>query len=313
MHPNKTKFAFCGYYSPGDIDNAEQKIMIYNAHTYELEHTKNWDHASIRNVFFSPLDDTIAIVEVSNPDVSLYNYKTNEAVIITIPEAAIEHQQEYEPIVCFDPTQQLLILAWNHVYIYNLTTAQKKSTGHSNSCHSFFEYSSNGLFCVKGTRYTVVLDKKIDNQPLPFFRDRTVISKHNQTSSFCQVAIHPNNTIFMTLSRATDHILTSHYFLEYRDSETSDPITTMSIALKGYQEDSSLSVSPHGKKLLITTDNECIELEVPFEVLYKGITKETFPYLLFLLKNYTSHCNDVEIPQDINHFIAKMLLETCKR
>lgn len=38
-----------------------------------------------------------------------------------------------------------------------------------------------------------------------------------------------------------------------------------------------------------------------------------FLYLLFLLKNYTSQCDAIEMPQDVNHIIGSFLLEFYKR
>ena len=74
-----------------------------------------------------------------------------------------------------------------------------------------------------------------------------------------------------------------------------------------------LSFSPSGKKLFVNIGDTCAELEVPFEVIYQNDTKEKFPFILFLLKNYSSHWDDIEIPQDVNNFISKILLEVHKR
>jgi hypothetical protein len=101
--------------------------------------------------------------------------------------------------------------------------------------------------------------------------------------------------------------------LQYWDIQTSQLITRTILA--DFVDDFfyDLSFSPNKTKAIIIFGETCKILPVPLEVIYKNITKETFLYLFFLLKNYTSQCDGIEMPQDVNLLIAQILLETHKR
>jgi hypothetical protein len=101
--------------------------------------------------------------------------------------------------------------------------------------------------------------------------------------------------------------------LQYWDINTNRCIATQNVRFIPRDYRSPISFCPSGAKLLIVMNNMCLEFKVPFKVLYKEMTKKRFSYLLLLLKNYTRSCADIEMPQELNLCIAKILLKLYKR
>jgi hypothetical protein len=316
VHPNKTKFALAAYHYPSDDKqrplDAQQKITIYDTRTYNIEHTIDCNFmASITSMLFSPLDDTIAACgEIKIP---LFNYKTNTVTIIDVPEAIRESQggtDNHNPIISFHPTQPLMTLAWRNVYFHNLETSERTKNDGTFNYYDFCEYSSDGSFIAMGLRNSEIIIKKSNQKS-----NQRIIS-NDLDDMFLSTIIHPNNKILITLSRPYFHTSPSPYTLKYWNVDTNGLIATTD--LSDYTVDTpywklSPSFSPSGKKLIVVLNDKCIELPVPFNVIYKNITKKEFLYLLFLLKNYTSQCDDIEMPQDINILLAQTLLDLYKR
>ncbi len=294
VHPNRTKFAFSGYY--GARDNEQQKITIYNAKTYEIEHTINCDGATINSLLFSPSDDTIAANEYGVV-VTLYNYKTNKTTIIDIKEAARE-RGDSEPIFSFHPTQPLICLAWKNIYIHNLETSTTIQKTGSRYYQHFCTYSPDGSFIARGSNTKIIIMKP-DQNP------HTSIAQQNKNHSFFDISIHPNNKILITLSNPGG-------FLNYWDVSTFQHITTMIPICSINSWAPSLSFSPNGTKLLLVLDGKCMVLEVPFDALYQPSTKEKAILAHWLLKNYQIDQHNI-LPDEIARLIMYTLLETCKR
>ncbi len=295
VHPNRTKFAFSGYY--GARDNEQQKITIYNTKTYEIEHTINCDGATINSLLFSPSDDTIAANEYGVV-VTLYNYKTNKTTIIDIKEAARE-RGDYEPIFSFHPTQPLICLAWKNIYIHNLKTSETTAKYGGSAYHSFCEHSPDGSFIAEGTNSKIIIMKH--NQ------DTGIIDviKQDFVSYFDKIAFHPNNKILITLSNPGG-------FLNYWDVSTFQHITTMIPICSINSWAPSLSFSPNGTKLLLVLDGKCMVLEVPFDVLYRPSAKQKALFAYWLLKNYRIDQHNILL-DEIAQLIMYTLLETYKR
>ncbi len=157
VHPNKTKFAFSAHYPP---DN-KQKITIYDTKTCTVEHTINWDGATLESLLFSPLDDTIATVIFNSVNAKFYNYKTNKTTITDIEEAARRIKQ---------------------------TIPNRPAS------HSFCEHSPNGSFIARGTGSQIIITK-------PNQDTYTIdVPKIYNTSCFNKIAFHPNSKILITLS-----------------------------------------------------------------------------------------------------------------
>lgn len=108
VHPNRTLFAHSAHYSP----HAHQKIIIYDATTYEPKHTIPHDNASVISLHFSPLDNTIAVSPGDRANPMLINYETETQEIINIKEADREKEDSaiHYPIIAFHPKRPLLNL-----------------------------------------------------------------------------------------------------------------------------------------------------------------------------------------------------------
>jgi WD40 repeat protein len=306
VHPNKTKFALAAYHYPtpnSAINDARQKIIIYNAQTYAIEHAMDWDnYATVGSMRFSPLSDLLAICEYGGVNVILYNYTTHTTTTIKVPEAAREHLEGYDnhsPIFAFHPTQPLILLAWQTVYVHDLTTSTQKKVANAPNYLEWCEYIPNGSSIVAGTHKKISIMKP---RNVPHF---TVTLDWNTTESFSGMAIHPNNKIIAILKKQYNN-----YILDYWNINKRQWVAGDKIVLEGYYP--SLSFSPCGTVLLLIMKNMLVQLEVPFNVIYKNNTKEIFPYLLFLINNLNSQSNG-EIPQEVNRLLATTLLETYKQ
>jgi WD40 repeat protein len=319
VHPNKTKFALAAYHRPPNItheNNIEcpQQITIYNAQTYEIEHTIEWDLDSyIAFMRFSPLNDTLAICEGAHFDVSMYNYKTNTNSIIHIPEAATEYIGRNMPLISFHPTQALICLAWNTVYIHDLEKPTTKTMAIAHSLHPYTwcEYSPDGSRFATVTRNDKI--NIIKPAPMPYWeleKEQYESYHYIDNPDTIGMTMHPHGKVLMVLLKPNFHRSQGFYTLEYWDINTFEHITTQLLSAHVLNRQIPC-FSPSGSKLLILKDNAYFELKVPFKVLYKDIRKKTLLYLLFALKNYAH--DGTTIPHELTQLIAKTVHETYKR
>jgi hypothetical protein len=184
---------------------------------------------------------------------------------------------------------------------------QEYISNYYNFCASSCKFTNDRPVIVSGSKHKIYFGKP--NQ-IPHLTLTT--KQHRNTSYFSGMQTHPNNKILIIITTIWDDILMYNYILEYWCMDTFKLITTTKLPLNSDNQMPSPRFSPSGRKLLVIRDSVYVELEVPFEVIYKNITKKEFPYLLFLLKNYTSQCDDIEIPQDINVLLAHTLLDLYK-
>ena len=84
-------------------------------------------------------------------------------------------------------------------------------------------------------------------------------------------------------------------------------MNSLSDTNKSLHASSSLSFSPNGTKLLIVLYGKCIIVPVPFEVLYKNITKEKSIATYYVLQEYL-YDNKNSLAKDIRHLIMQYLL-----
>lgn len=303
VHPDRIKFALSDY----SVKDGQQKIRIYDSQTYAIEHTINWnDHTYIKSIAFNKLDE-IAVTKQRSPEVTLCNYKTNKTTYINIPGAVTEHKRICDPHIALHPTQPISYVTWRNVYIHNFETSKTQKIDSILTWHYVCQYSTDGNYVVRGSYDKIVVDTENDNI------HSQVMPREPHNNVFCNIAIHPNSKVFITLleSSRDSH---KNYTLKYHTINDLGCITAMDLPFYTTSSDQTvLSFSPSGKKLFVNIGDTCAELEVPFEVIYQNDTKEKFPFILFLLKNYSSHWDDIEIPQDVNNFISKILLEVHKR
>jgi WD40 repeat protein len=303
VHPNRTKFAFSYYCKPYD----GQKIIIYNAQTYEPEKILDWNGGTINSLHFSPLNKTIALGGCNLNGPVMFNYETNDSTIIDIKRAQPEKEDDtggkHYPTISFHPTQPLMCLAWKNIYTLNLTTSESTKLLWE-KYHNFCEYSPDGSCIARGKLDTIIISDAIiisDLLSRKFNRSKTLTTITDQQSYFSTIAIHPNNKILVT-------VLEPKGILQYWDIKKSKLITaTTSLPLPdNYWGDASLSFSPNGKKLLMIIFEKCAVLEVPFEALYEDVTKDHCIFALWALQHY--RYDDEPLLQDIQHGLIKYLL-----
>jgi WD40 repeat protein len=317
VHPNRTKFAVVAYHYPLYTPDLIQTIIVYNAKTYDIEHTIKWKNIigdnSISSLYFNPLDDNFAVCIPGKEKVVLYNYKTNKFTFINVPEAAQEHQQLYAPIFSFHPTQTQACLGWKTLYTHDLKTCTNKKIAQLNNDYKFCKHAPDGTSMAIGTNWKIYA-KKSDQEPYLIVRHEKPTSwdRNNPYTTFCAIAIHPNSKVLMTASETNNRTSESYYILEYWDINTGEHIAARDLFLETKGCGIQICFSPSGTKLLITTIPKCFEVAVPFKAIYQNSTKKTLPYLLFFLKHY-AHDDGIAIPQELTQLLATTVLEAHKR
>lgn len=307
VHPNRTHFALSHHY-----DGCNQKIIIYNTKTYEPENTFDWHGATIMPLHFSPLDKTIVLGRGNHANPVILNYETKDTTIIDIKEAQREKEDTdiHYPAISLHPTEPFMCLAWENIYIINLKTLKTKKldgTKVSNVYHDFCEYTPDGLFIVRGTTraINIINLNSLTNQGL--MGTGTECRKQYLTGKKCfsNIAIHPNSKILLTLSRSSG---SESNILHYWKIHPCKLISTIAApSASRICRAISLSFSSNGAKLLLVLNGECSELAVPFDALYKDLTKENCVFAYWMLKNYLHEGKP--LPHDIPLFFINNLLE----
>lgn len=298
VHPNGKKIAVSSYHLP----QYDQKLTVYtDAPNSSSKKTILSCPFTIKTLQFNPLDDTIAINSSDATDVTIYNYQTNNCYNIAIQKTHSIKNSLYDqqkPIITFHPTKPFLCLAWEKLYIHDLTSATTKIKAHGSLCyHKFCQYSPDGSFIIRGTGTEIILTKPSHKS------HKSVAVIQNRENYFDNIAIHPQNNVLLTLSKPDGT-------LRYWDTNTSKQIIAMnslSDTNKSLHASSSLSFSPNGTKLLIVLYGKCIIVPVPFEVLYKNITKEKSIATYYVLQEYL-YDNKNSLAKDIRHLIMQYLL-----
>jgi hypothetical protein len=332
IHPNKKLFALC-YNSPNIYKNS---VSIYDIEKNDFI----WSQIIDRNDFlwpqitdrkiefatFSPHDTTIFLIlpnyYIGGHAIRKYNYAMNN----NSRHENIDLQYNIRlPIITFNPTQNemcaihaTLAVTFHEPDVVTTVEPKIKTEGSDYKYKEFCQYSPNGSYIAMGQQNKIYIverntisEKPIIDKTTPYL---TIFS------GWIDKILFYSNSVLAALSTHTTHTIVTpntpklneyHNTLYYWDIHTKQLIHIDELLDISKKYD--FSFSPDKTKVIIALTDKCIELPVPFNVIYKNITKKEFLYLLFLLKNYTSQCDDIEMPQDINILLAQTLLDLYKR
>lgn len=300
VHPHKTKIAIF-YHS-----DRHPEIAIYDTQTYAKERSKKIQEASISTASFNPCDTTIITCASHSTYMNLYNYKTDEIIGYDIENQNENLHDMSDTTAKFHPTDPLICIARNNVYIVDTRTRARTEKFHLHTPHAwpYYKhvlpvYSPDGFYIAIHTGNNVFITDSYSNKLDHLTED------FNHTSLSEPLLFHPNSSVLA--------IVTLKNNLQYWDVGKKELIheTALESDKNGYKL-SYLSFSPSGTKLMFTRCGKCIILPVPFKVLFECDTKEQLLYLLFLLKNI-DHNRTERLPQDIIEFLMNKLFEALKR
>jgi hypothetical protein len=291
LHPNRTKMAF--FYHTQDSEYP--KIAIYNLETGKREWSKKYNLGTIVEATFSHLDDLIALSGGGSTKIHIYNYKTlNEPTIFDIKNRYEETGTD--TYLAFHPTnRQELYVGRKNLYQINFTTNQCKEI--SRACGLKYAFNSENQLVAKYNDKSIY----IFNPAKEFNKIKINFLMNSPNNYIKEIAFHPNNAVLA--------ISDSHNCISFWDIATKEIICqTSPLDKRQYLNSSYLSFSLNGKNLLWTDYNasygKCITIPVPFEVIYKDITKEQGIFLYFFLKNYI-HKRE-PLPKDILYLIMHL-------
>jgi len=297
VHPNKKIFALATCSPPYFM----HEITFYNSQTNNPEHTIKCNSSILKSLEFSPFNDIVAISLNKHDHVTIYNYKKSTHYAINFKKEDNEvhsYRHPKSPLVSFHPTQPLMCLALNNLYVHNLQSAT--TTVIPNSLlqeNNFCEYSPNGFFIVRGTKYKIVVTYPDSNT------HKILITEKNKNNSFNKIAIHPNNKILLTLSQPNGT-------LRCWNIESNELLSEMNILPNDNNDESpfsSLSLSPNGIELLLILREKCITIPMPFAALFKGISKDNSIFAYLALQHLT---NNSTLPKEIIAHLIKNILVT---
>ncbi|HLW72490.1 MAG TPA: WD40 repeat domain-containing protein [Candidatus Babeliales bacterium] len=285
-------------------------VTLYNIKTgTNIDHINNhfYPHPII-STSFSPLTKNIIIryeyqneiIDYDYANKTSYSWQHTHNTTMGPPKITFHPTQPY---ICFGhgctPNSHIDIFDYKaqHKNPYN-KTVQKLHTEHINFC----EWSPNGSFFAHGNQYNV----NVIQDPLDWYMHITKLSIEKDDEQFVKIKFHPNSFFIATLS-SPNHIVC------YWDVTTYEPMSCLSLlfadTICSAPKNSDLAFSDDGKKLIVTLNNKCVILPVPFELIYQPEAKELLPYFLFILKNY----QQMRLPQDIIRELIYTVLETFKR
>ena len=127
--------------------------------------------------------------------------------------------------------------------------------------------------------------------------------------NFIRMIFYPRGLV-LAVSSMLIYSKKSKHFIRYLDLKTRKFICRTEQL--GFTWDHDFSFSPNGEELIIAFEESGRTYPVPFEVRYENETKEKFPYLLFLLKNYVAQ-HEQRVPDDITRYLGLIFFETFKR
>lgn len=196
-----------------------------------------------------------------------------------------------------------MCLAWKNLYIFNLETSETTKIDcnlQQQQYHSFCEYSPDGFFIARGTKEKIIITN------LNPFKDTMLVSEPYQTTSgnsLANIAIHPNSKILITFSKPAQ-------FLRYWNIKTSQLVNATIVPSEPsrYYTKPSLSICPTGRKLLLTLNEECLEIAIPFEAQYENFAKDTGIFAHLALQHYLYDGTN-KLPMDIRHLLINTLLK----
>lgn len=352
IHPNKKLFAL-SHHNSIDIYNTETDSFIESpsmkTETVHYPMNPNWTFRNYYNrikcAAFSPHDTTIVITQAvfrNDGDykkeyiplcypITEYNYRTDEA-----SNYDYKFYNICSPIITFNPIQKEICIKHVTDVLFKQDLMSPLAPAPKGFCaerysYSYCQYSPDGSrFALGDSSQIKTIDTESYLSPnntnknfdtIPAIIKETIQNKSAEDhNAFRNIQFYSNSVLATLLDRFcitqlpdnnTSFRHRQNTILCYWDIHTKKLIHTSEPLDISEQYD--LSFSPDKSKVVIALKNSCIILPVPFKVTYAHITKKRFSYLLFLLKNYTSQCDTIEIPEDINLLIANMLLETYKR
>jgi hypothetical protein len=283
VHPDKTKFALAAYH-PSPNNNPlmleRQKITIYNAQTHQIESivTTDQDAPTIIKMLFSKVEnDTIAAYQYYSNNIKLYNYKTETTTTVTDPRI-------------------------------------------DNFC-TLYEYSPDESYIIMGDQRKITC-QKLNQDPHATITPPIQPTVHGgyRSYQFDQITMHPNRNVVMILSKPAFPTGDTFDILQYYDSNTLELITTKNLSIGTYNKNCTdntfVSSSPNGTKLLIGINGTYAELKVSSKVFYKDVPKKTLIYFLCALNSINLPFNGfdgIEIPQDVTQLIKQTVYELYKR
>jgi len=324
IHPNRKKFAL----------THKNTVNVYDTENHIITWSKTIGNENnfITSATFSPHDATIFLVHHSYDGyhkIKKYNYEHDNIKNKSPNYTTL-------PFIAFNPIQKEMCV--HHrvkglISFYEpdiVISPDEKGTIDFYTCQQNCQYSPDGSYIVakQGNYKIYIINLQGIIKPFKMYieddieytrdlhKDNVTCIKHFMfNSENIEAMLFHSNSVLATL--VTEEIrkelnIFHRSILHYWDIQTQKLISSTLLAnfeLHPYD----LSFSPDTTKVIVILGDACVILPVPFEVMYKNITKETFSYLLFLLKNYTASCEGIEMPQDINLLIAKILLETHKR
>jgi hypothetical protein len=327
-HPNKKLFALF-YENRIDIYDTEKNDFIWSK-TVEGSFEKEMDPFDIiRSVTFAPHDTTIALIITHFQQYQHYirlcgpkSYHIKQYDYLTDKSSNFHHPyNDYPPIIAFNPMHNEICVVdsisasfhqSNSDIVFSENT--KYIDNYGRYIKRLWQYNSDGSYIaqVDYQNEIFIINLQDLNQYESFKKKNT--EKYGKSHEAFKNILFYSNSVLAIIS--TLYIYQQkkfcHTLLSYFDIHTKELIHESEL-LDASAEQHDFSFNPAKTEVVIALQDRCVILPVPFKVIYKDITKKSFFYLLFLLKNYTSQCDDIEIPHDVTLLIAQTLLERYRR
>jgi len=297
LDPNKKKIAF----------SYDKTIELYNAETNKQEWFSK-EKYPIHSFDFSHCGNTIFLCLAEDPRgnhiISKRNSLDTKDDDINNSNSAVIALHPKKPTVC-------VAEMWGDLLIYqsyDLTLEPRLVflTHHNSHC----QVSSDGLIAVGDPdgRVISIVDSNIKSHIYQSIRSR----KHEM---FIRMLFYPRGSVLAVSSMLLRGNLPRH-LIRYWDVKTSALKLIYTTIQLNFSWDHDFSFSPDGKEVTIAFENECVSCFVPWQIRYECGTKEKFPLMLFLLKNYVDKHQEIldqDIPNDIKLLLANTFFKTFER
>lgn len=297
LHPNKKLLAitYNGY------------LQIYNTLTNEKiyeNNLKQWCDLPA----FNSMDDTIVIGKFNNDfdnGIHSFNYKNNSHKLYSLQDRTNVYTK-----IEFHPTKQECTLSIGNrpariLSLNNDPLITREVVTSEYHFRGINKYSPDGsLIAVGSTEGCYIFNPESGVHNL-------LIGTQNK--SVYAMVFHPTSSILAILPNDGQRIC-------YWNAKTQKLIATTSLITTNntkndYIPDSTfnqrIDFSCDATKVIVALENECLVLEVPFELLsnelYERNTKNKAIFALLVLQQYLH--DDSCLPQDIVHFLIENLLQ----
>ncbi len=334
IHPNQKLFALF-YDNIINIYDIEKNDYIWNKKVEGSLPNCEQPYDRIASIQFDPHDTTIFLMRANfknytegknynipmNHKITKYNYITNQ------DDSSSFGYNGRTPIIAINPTQHEICIVHPNGATYHPTNHSDEFLPQTRASHNFgryykdfCEYNPNGSYIAQGDHYhsnIYIVNSQNINQckklTTKYYNDRILHEEFKKTVFYSNsiLAISSKLIVWDKEVGLERKITGSHTLLSYWNIDTKELIH-VSPQLPP-SETYDFSFSPDKTKVIIALKDECVILPVPFKVMDKDTIKNIFSYHLFLIKNYTSQCDAIEIPQDVTYLIGNLLLELYKR